>query len=605
MSYNLNPLNVVKVLDPIVDLNAEREYAILNGGSEVSWKNYASNSSSNTSTNFSCPPPNPGIIVDRKVYIKMPIGIDFYGTAAVGSNLLQTGFDAFRALPVSSVLNSLQVTLNNTSCSINMADVIQPLMRYHNNTELKEHEYSTSPMTMDQTQNYSDLNGANFAIRNPLSGYGDSNDGSQMGRGAFPLVNISVFQNTPNYAHIEAEITEELFLSPFYFGHGNHCGFIGLQTMDFTFNWVSDLSRIWSHSAGAGTFSQPPVVTFGLLPTLLFKYITPKELMHIPRHIEYPYFTVDRYPTNFSNSFVPNSIITIPSQNIQLNSIPRRIYICARKTNSKLTYTDTDTFFAIDRISINWQNRVGLLSSCSSQDLYNISKKNGCNLSWTEWSGGPTLNMSGTNNTLFGTVGSVLAIELGTDVGLQDLESPGINSSIQVQLDVTLRNVNQTITLDGGTLYIIVVSEGTFTIEDNRSVTQIGVISRQDILNAKSSPNVNYHDVEKVMGSGSFFGDLKRFGKSAFEQIKKYGPSVLKTVREDVIPIAKELAPLLAAGDGVIVGGEGDGGAFVGGRQMVCPYCRNARGGCDMCAGVLLGGRVMPKRSLKKRMRKY
>lgn len=146
-------------------------------------------------------------------------------------------------------------------------------------------------------------------------------------------------------------------------------------------------------------------------PVLLFKYITPSLLQRLPRSISYPYFSVDRYPTTSNISFAPNSSQILQSNNIQLKSIPRKIYIFARRQNMDETFSTTDTYFAINNISLNWNNESGLLSSATQQDLYNISKKNGVNLSWSQWAGAYSfVSQTIANTSKIGLVGSILCL---------------------------------------------------------------------------------------------------------------------------------------------------------------------------------------------------
>lgn len=58
MSLSYQPLNPVLVRDPITQVDAQRDYAILKGGNQVTWKRYTSTAISNTSINWSCPPPS-------------------------------------------------------------------------------------------------------------------------------------------------------------------------------------------------------------------------------------------------------------------------------------------------------------------------------------------------------------------------------------------------------------------------------------------------------------------------------------------------------------------------------------------------------------------
>ena len=160
--------------------------------------------------------------------------------------------------------------------------------------------------------------------------------------------------------------------------------------------------------------------------------------------------------------------------------------------------------------------------------------------------------------------GSVLCLEFGTDIGLLDVEAPGLDGTYQLQVDITFKNYNQTEVLVCD-FYIVTINEGVFTIQDNRSISQIGVISRQDILDAQSSPQVDYYDVRDVQGLGDFFGDVGRFGRNVIQGIKEYAPKVARFVKDDILPIAKEVAKLLPM---LGLGGEGSGGVVVGGELM-------------------------------------
>jgi len=609
MSYNLNPLHTVQCRVPITEINNERFYAILRGGAQVTFKPFTTNSISSSSIQFTCPPPSPGIIVDRSLQMQLPVRLVF-NSAGNGNNLYRANYDAPRFMPVSSSINTLQVNLNNTAVSVNMADVIHALLRYNTNQKLKDHKFSTSPSCPDQSQNYSDLQGS---IRNPLAAYGASNDEDVMARGGF---NYTIVSNTPTQLVIDAVFTENIMaLSPFDWGCHESGGFIGIQTMDFNITFVSNIAnRMWSHdtsganapaaitstSAAFNNFSSIYNAPFSygmVVPQLLFRYVTPNELQSIPRSVCYPYFTIDRYPYDYTNAIVPNGVSTLVSNNIQLKSIPRRIYIYARNSNSVLYSSPsyTDTYMGIQGIRVNWNNYSGLLSNATAYDLYRISQKNHCNMSWTQWSGGPVYQEGSAANKI-GTIGSVLCIAMGEEIGLSDTEAPGLLGTYQLQLEVDVVNTNQTQNVTP-TLYIVVVSEGTFTIENNRSVSQIGVISKMDILEAKQhgSPFIDYHDIMEVNG-GNFMSGVARFGKDIWNKIKPYVRSAVKLGKK-VYPYAKAawntaraVAPLLlaAGGEGGNQGGSMNAGAPSGGELI----------------GRESGGRMVERSHLKDRLRR-
>ena len=277
----------------------------------------------------------------------------------------------------------------------------------------------------------------------------------------------------------------------------------------------------------------------------------------------YPYFSVQRYPTDPGTVFAAaGGAGTMSTQNIQLQSIPRRIFIFARKKNADILYTDPDAYMSITGVSVNWNNHSGLLSSASQQDLYQMCVKNGVNLSWEEWSGGPSASLVGGSNLEFGLVGSVLCIEMGTDISLDPTEAPGQLGTYQLQIDVSVKNVNQTDTITPS-LYILVISEGSFSILNNTALPQIGIISKKDVVDSKRAPKMDYNMMRDGYG-GSFwsgFHDLARkfhhavkqgvkYGKKGYEFGKKMTPHVKKAIElgRDVAPLIEELGPMLAAG---------------------------------------------------------
>lgn len=552
MSNSVKPLRIAQCYDPITDVKAagDEEYIVLKGGSRVTYQTITTSSYSNSSVQFTCPPPNPGIIVDRKIKFKLPVRLTFSGTD-VGSLLLQNGLDAFRAFPISSVIQTASATINNTAVSINLSDVVHPLLRYNMGRDVLDTDFSVSPSMLDTYQRYADGTGSN---RNPLAPYADNT--YQVPRGSFPFTVVSMTNTT---AVIDADLCEYIMLSPFSFGKWNSPGFYGVQTMQFNFTF-GDLSRMWSHSDdAAAAVINSLSVSIQAQPALQFKYITPSLTQELPEACVYPFFNVQRYTTDTSSSVAAGGSVTITSNNIQLQSIPQRIFVFARRRDADQSITTTDTYFGLRGININWNNNSGLLSSASVQDLYEMSVKNGCCMSWQEWNG-LTNSVSGATSSVIGTVGSVLCLEMATDVALNPGEAPGSLGNYQLQITATFENVNQVSAITPA-MYVIVVSEGSFTVMNNSALSQIGVISQKDVLESDKAPYVSYNELKYAYG-GDFLSSLKALGK-------KIAPWIMKAVpylKEGVGTVC-DIAGYEKKG-GAIVGGAPVGGAPVGGAKL-------------------------------------
>lgn len=573
MSLALEKIDVLGVNVPVLDIDKKPEYAVIHGGNYVQYKQYQSTSYSPNSFQFSAPPPSEKILVGRKVLLRTPVTIQINGTAGSSGLMWNVNYDAIRAYALSSNLQTIQATINNSTATVQMSDVIQPLLRYHNPECMREVEYSLTPTQLDNAQNYEDL--APLSVRNVLGSY-ENADGVTH-RGAFPYV---ISSNTSTQAVITCTLAEYIYLSPFYFGFGDAKGFYGVRTMDFNFTWNTNLSRFISHanSSVSATISSVSV-TFGQ-PSLLFQYVTPPMTMPRPALISYPYYVVNRFPTG-PTAIASNTTTVVSSNNIQLNSIPRRMYIFARQQNGEQTFNSTDTYAEIQNISIQFENVSGLLASASEQDLYNISKQNGLNMSWTDWTGGPVQGSSG----IYGTCGSVLCICPGIDIGLPDNLSSGVVGQFMMQYNITLRNPNVGTNAKSINymLYLITVDEGVWSITNGTSIPQgQGVVSQMDVLNAKSKPWISYDDVAFAQGAGRFFSNMKNHMRRRMHH--------LMHEKHD-------------KGEGVNVGGVnvgGNGGVLLGGGSL--PENEDKK---EEKAGVVIGGKTISPKELKAKLKKY
>lgn len=383
----------------------------------------------------------------RKQYFLLPVRLVFTAVGAALGNILNPGADAPRAYPISGSMEVLQSSINGQSFSIYISDMIHALTHFNTEIKLQNKDYSMTPTYCDQTQAYGDL--APGSVRNPLGGYQNGIDQCPMQRGGFPF---TIVQNTPTQAVVDMVLCEPLFMSPFYFGCGNGQGYYNCTTMDFNFTFLSNANRFWSHvnlpgsnnitnvQAFFSSFTVPfatPFSYFESQPILLFKYITPDSIQVLSPNmpITYPYYDVQRYPLDFPSAVTPgasNATGIISSNNLQLNSIPRLMYIYARTRNQDLYAvgtgcTLTDTYLALENINITFANYTGLLSSCSKFQLYQIAIKNGCTMNWAQWSGERENDPASFIFPVpqYGTIGSVLAIEFATDIGLPSDMCPG------------------------------------------------------------------------------------------------------------------------------------------------------------------------------------
>lgn len=524
MSLNIVPLPVVKVIDPRVNINNQRVYATLRGPQENSYQPFPSTSFNNSQAQITCNPPSRDTIVDRKVWVNATFNLTFSGTpGSLGTLLVPGQYDAPRNEPLAQITNTMQASINNDQVSCNYNQYSTAFARYHNCHHLRSTTDSMSPSMPDSYQQYSDweIYGSG---RNPLAYFGENS--AEQSRGGFS--GLTITSNTDTSATATLEITEPVYLSPFLF-HQKHdeSGLVGVQNMSFVFTF-GNLKRLWSHSgsnkipAPQGTITSLDVSLTSI--QVLLHYMTPQLGSGIPRAISYPYAEITPYPTTSSTALTSGSSINMTLSSVQLKSIPRRMYIYARQRDEDIDSSvsssvgHSDVFAVINTITITFNNRVGLLSSATQQDLYQIAVKNGCNSSWNEW----------TNN-----VGSVLCIDFGEDIGLPINEAPGLLGNYQMQFTVNITNTSAAAVTYS--LYAVVVNEGTYSIIDGSAQHMVGVLSHADVLNADRNPEVSYEKSEHVYG-GSFWDSLKKFGSDVASGFR-IGRDFLKPVVSPVLDL--------------------------------------------------------------------
>jgi len=249
----------------------------------------------------------------------------------------------------------------------------------------------------------------------------------------------------PVTAVFEVTTEEALYLSPFDFGLPtvNHRGLIGIQNFFLTVNTIGDLSRVWSHDPVNGQ----PISSVSVViqsadqalsrPRLSNIYITPRILSNIPDINVYSYMYLDNFVSEFANTITPPAFPLswydapakmLQSNSRQLTAVPKYIYIVAKESNSTKTFSSTDTYAFIRSISLDFDNNTNLMASMTPQQLYSMSIKNGCNLSWTQWSK---------------HVGSVICINVAQDMNLRSDLLPGVrdaNLNFRVRADVSFEN---------------------------------------------------------------------------------------------------------------------------------------------------------------------
>ncbi|CAM6031913.1 unnamed protein product, partial [Sphagnum compactum] len=283
-------------------------------------------------------------------------------------------------------------------------------------------------------------------------------------------------------------VTEPILgLSPFlHTDNNNNAGFVGINNMSLQFNLQQACNRFFSSSTGyISSISLSSVTNCKLL--MNFLSLQPEQYSKIsPRNV-LPYIDLPRYLFNTTQTTIaPNNSSIITFSNIQLNQIPDLMIIVARPPMGSQKWYNTSSFYGIPRISINFNNKSGILSSANQQQLYDLSFKNGSSQTFYEFAGLAQVNNNTTGlPTSVYTLGSLLILNPSLDFGLPSMLSGSSGGQFNLQFDLTVFN-NTNANITNVEICLITINSGTFSTEMGTSNTNTGVLTREQVLDTKT-----------------------------------------------------------------------------------------------------------------------
>ena len=540
----MTSIDNVKVLEPRVNVKAdvEKDHVVLMGGLRLneqinSADSWGSVGATPVQASWTVNPPSTSTIVDRNIKVRAFFEVSTDQPLQLGLN------DALRQFPISSIMDVLTVQINGETISDNMADKIHAMLCYGNDAETRRGDTSTSPSMPDMYQEYNDYS-IYGSGKNSLSNYGEQS--VEEGRGGFPVEILSA-------TSFRVVVTEPLFLSPFMSGlHMAEEGFVNVNQMNVNMRWKQNIDQLLSHSS-LGNAITAVSVTMYRAPELLTTFISPDLTQKLPLLQILPFTKTQEYIKQMP-VLAPGASTQVVSDSIKLSQVPRKVYLFSRHQRSTSNYNTSDSFLSMENLSVLWNNQSGLFSSATPQDLYRISKGNGLNLTWPQFSK---------------YRGSVFCAEFGKDVGLLDSEAPGCQGQYTIQVQATMKN--QSTSSFTGEFYMVILNEGTFSISENFARASLGNLNQQMVLMAKQSPELHHMTYAQLQGGG-FFSGLKNIVNKIARGVQTVAESPI--TNSLVGALAPEFSPALgvvrkvAGATRGVSGGGVSGGRLSGGRKM-------------------------------------
>jgi hypothetical protein len=388
---------------------------------------------------------------------------------------------------------------------------------------------------------------------------------------------------------------ELLTLSPFVFANDQEhdTGLFGINNIQLIMNFKSGvaLNRILKTVFSAESLTtyvdtgdadlHPQIVSSSITfnsfassvwasPVMNCQFLTPSLDVPLPPKSVVPYMEFPRYITQNQNgslaAFGQSGYIgQLQSQTITLPQIPDLliVYVKATQTGTNPdpqnpSYGDGYLPLASQinssiksPLSINFDNFSGLLSSHTTEELYQMSVENGLDMDYPTWSGlvhsvtgGATGAQTGAGTTagaaadpayppvkqgqLRPSVGGFLVLKPSKDITLQPGQAPSLVGNFTLQFNLSVVNTYPFAVQP--TLYVITANSGFF--ESIRGSSRIikGVLSEQDIISAPVSSAQTHEGLRRLVGGKLSFGSLSNVFNKAKEIYEKTKPAAAMMV---------------------------------------------------------------------------
>ncbi len=400
--------------------------------------------------------------------------------------------------------------------------------------------------------------------------------------------------------------TELLTLAPFVFANDQEddTGLFGINNIQLIMNFKSGvpltrvLKTLGSPTSGSGFYSAitPSTIQFNSRAsggvwtnaTMNCQFLTPSLDVPLPPKSVVPYMEYPRYITQSQSGQLgaygsATALGQLQSQTITLPQIPDLllIYVKATQVAGQPDPQDPsygDAYIPVasqfvggvkNPLSVNFDNFSGLLSSHTTEELYQMSVANGLEMSFPAWSGLARSSMGVTGGdaghpaikpgALVPTVGGFLVLKPSKDITLQSGQAPSLVGNFTLQFNLQVYNTYPFAVQP--VLYVVTVNSGFF--ESIRGSSRIikGVLSEQDIISAPVASAQTHAGLRRLVGGKVSFGSLANIFHKAKEIYEKTKPAISAVAKH--LPssgmMGKVKGALGAVGYGDMEGGDAAG----------------------------------------------
>jgi hypothetical protein len=530
------------------DISDKIMYIVEKGAADNTFQQFNSNTESATAVNWTINPPSESTVISREIYIQSQVQFTIRigsggvaGNVPVGVSAFQPGLrDGLQAFPLNRIFNTVTISVNNVSTSMNQNLILPGLLRLLDPELLQKYSGGMCPAYLDNYANYPDCPGTN---NNPFGDYGSAGyNQNLLPRGVHPLDAVvirhfpsvgpqdasAISTSLDDYWEIDIDFTstEPFFISPMLFGDCkfNKSGYLGINNFQVVVSTDATLSRAWNTGLVTGRLNGKPTTPYSMVmrgkgfnsSKLLLNFLTAPISMILPPKVALPYSNYIAYPTTNQPDILPGAKVDMNINSVQLEVVPDKLILFIRRKLSDQDAYESDTFLVINSVQCTFGNKSGLLSNATQNDLFQLSKKNGLHMDYYQFSGSAgRYNAAAPNFGKYATAGSVLVMNPAQDFGLA---SPYLaNGSIgQFNLQIRMSVTNQTARAISPEIVLVAMRSGVIVTSAGQSTLTTNMLNSSIVTKT-------IEDDKKPQGSDYYQRLVGGAGSSADGPACKYG----------------------------------------------------------------------------------
>ena len=515
MSLNTVALQPVKVDPAPLDVSP-KPYAVDTGYANRTFRQFAPSGSSgdySSGVNWSISVPS-GVGVSRRAYISATFDMTFTfaNTGQAAAAAFVSDSYAPRSYPLNRSIATQTATLDGVRFTQNNGQIMDVIVHCLDD-EVHKANCLDSVFRRDNCPSYSMMD---QATNNPLTSYADGTYQSpSRGTGYYQLNsldNTAIPTGGANTTRkVSFTVSEAVLVPPFHYeSKEEQPALFGIETLEINVNFGQLTRTLWSQ------FGLPTDITGSITsvaveqPRLLLEMLTPKVGFSLPKQVVYDIFEMTQY-VQAGGAVSAGGTATLTNNNNKMsNSVPSRIFVFARRGPNSLTMEQGNTFLGIQSLSVQMNNRSGLLADATPQQLWDLSRTNGLEQEYEEWV------MRKFGNTVLS--GGIICLDPAKDLSLDVDQTNGSSGSVEISITAQVQN-NDVVDYANVELVIVGLYEGVLNLLDGTKFTyEQGVISKADVLSAQKLPTVFESQLSGLHG-----GNRRHIGRKIREGLKKAG----------------------------------------------------------------------------------